>query len=286
MWYTTDSDSTKPKAGIWSFTDGLGSRLFLGTSGSYATGITNSALTVNWNGNIGIASTTPGYRLTVESSGGSAGYFNNPVFVGTPTSPSHAATKAYVDTAAGNLSELTVSGTSTLNGTTTVNGNWQLAGAALGNINMNGYNIVGINKLTVSTIDPVYEIAGKKYATYVSDTIGLKMEAYGKVLASPNGKGYSATLDFGRAAVGSDLWLFWHTVKEGKYMQDVVLTLSPEGTDARVWYDLRPEEKQIVIYANKSAKVSYHLVAPRHDAEAWPTILKKSEEKGVLLPLR
>jgi hypothetical protein len=46
-------------------------------------------------GNVGIATTTPGYNLTVVGTG----YFSQPVIVGTPTQASHAATKNYVDSA-------------------------------------------------------------------------------------------------------------------------------------------------------------------------------------------
>ncbi|MFH1193309.1 MAG: hypothetical protein V1656_03290, partial [Candidatus Jorgensenbacteria bacterium] len=44
-------------------------------------------------GNVGIATTTPAYGLTVVGTG----YFSSPVIVGTPTAASHAATKDYVD---------------------------------------------------------------------------------------------------------------------------------------------------------------------------------------------
>ncbi|MBI3098565.1 MAG: tail fiber domain-containing protein [Planctomycetes bacterium] len=64
MWSTSDNNATKPKAGIWSYGDGSGSRLYLGTSNNYATGITNSALTIDPSGNVSISGT-----LTVGGSG-------------------------------------------------------------------------------------------------------------------------------------------------------------------------------------------------------------------------
>jgi len=49
------------------------------------------------NGNVGIGTTSPGYKLDVQGTG----RFTNPVIVGTPTGDTHAATKSYVDSAAG-----------------------------------------------------------------------------------------------------------------------------------------------------------------------------------------
>ena len=64
-WYTTDNNATKPKAGIWSYGDGSGSKLFFGTSNSYVTGITNSAMTIDPSGNVGVNNTGPAYKLDV-----------------------------------------------------------------------------------------------------------------------------------------------------------------------------------------------------------------------------
>ena len=77
-------------------------------------------------------------------------------------------------------------------------------------------------------------------------------------------------------------------------MGDVIVNLTPEF-DGRAWYELRPEEKQIVIYGAQGGStsvggrtstplvVSYHLVAPRHDAKAWPTKLDDPRNKGTTL---
>lgn len=242
---------------------------------------------INSSGYIGIASSSPGYTLTVVGTG----YISQPLFVGTPTNPSHAATKSYVDTlfTDGSFTTLTVSATTTLNGTTTINGNWNLAGAAIGNLNMNGNNIVGVNKLTVATIDPVYEIAGKKYSTYVSDTIGLKMEAYGKARLTKAGNTYRYALELSDAPRGSDLWLFWHTIDEGKDLEDISLSLTPEGGKASLWYKIEAQNKRVMIYGDAPVKFSYHLVAPRHDTKKWPTIMTPETDDGsagTILPLR
>lgn len=66
FWRTTDNNPTKPKAGVWMYNeDGPGSWLFFGTSNSYATGITNTAMTVDPSGNIGMGTTAPKAKLEV-----------------------------------------------------------------------------------------------------------------------------------------------------------------------------------------------------------------------------
>jgi hypothetical protein len=64
-WQTDNNNSTKPKAGIWMYQDGGGSRMNFGTSGSYSSGITNTAMTIGPTGFVGINDTTPGFHLDV-----------------------------------------------------------------------------------------------------------------------------------------------------------------------------------------------------------------------------
>ncbi|TSA45922.1 hypothetical protein D4R51_01050, partial [bacterium] len=177
-----------------------------------------------------------------------------------------------------------------------------------GNLNMGGNNISGVNKLYVTTIDPIYQIGGVKYATYVSNTIGQKEEVYGKaelrsgltrIATQKNADIYSYVIDFNKVSVGSDLWLFWQTIAEGKDMKDIVVNLTPQF-NGRAWYELRPAQKQIVIYGdsstsqieswkleigNFSPEVSYHLVAPRHDADEWLNQVD-TNEKGIPLNIK
>ncbi|MBI1888852.1 MAG: hypothetical protein HYS15_02880, partial [Candidatus Spechtbacteria bacterium] len=95
------------------------------------------------------------------------------------------------------------------------------------NLNMSGFNITGVNtltatKLTATTIDPVYEINGKKYATYVSDVAGgVKTEVTGTINVKCQSSNVKCqyVVDFDEQKVGSDLWLFWQT--SNKNINDV-----------------------------------------------------------------
>jgi hypothetical protein len=231
-------------------------------------------------GYVGLSTTTPSFTLDVVGTG----QFSQPVLVGTPVANGHAATKSYVD---GLFTNPTFLGTAlfdgiTVSGTSTLNGNISTNGAFVSNINMNGNNITGVNKLTVSTIDPVYTIGEQKYATYVSDSIGIKVVASGKGSASLSN---AYVIDFKNATKGSDEWLFWQTIREGNNMADVTVLLTPEGTNAALWYELKPTVGQVLIHSSKTTKFSYQLSAPRHDANEWGNTTN-TNEKGITLPLR
>lgn len=56
-----------PKAGIWAKMTGAGSLLFMGTSNNYASGITNSALIIDYSGNVLVNTTVPKTATGVAS---------------------------------------------------------------------------------------------------------------------------------------------------------------------------------------------------------------------------
>lgn len=72
VWNTTDNSNGKPKAGIFMQATPSGSYMLFGTSNNYGLGMTNIALTIRYDGNIGLGTTNPGYKLEVQG----AGYFN------------------------------------------------------------------------------------------------------------------------------------------------------------------------------------------------------------------
>ena len=66
LWSTDDDNATKPKAGIWVKTTGSGSQLEFGTSGTYGTGITNTALSIGTDGTVTVAGELDAASLDVS----------------------------------------------------------------------------------------------------------------------------------------------------------------------------------------------------------------------------
>jgi len=154
-----------------------------------------------------------------------------------------------------------------------------------GNLDLNGYDIENINKLTVTTIDPVYNINGRKYSTYVSDMVGgVKTEIFGKIeVKTPvAGGSYREALNLTQQPDGSDLWLFEKTADLGAKMENLVVILTPENSQkASAWYELNAENSQLVIYADRPGSVSYRLSAPRLDYREWSNSNYEEGVKGI-----
>lgn len=65
FWNTQNNNATRPKAGIYSKLTNSGSYMYFGTSNAFATGITNDAMVIKYDGNVGIGTTDPLYNLHV-----------------------------------------------------------------------------------------------------------------------------------------------------------------------------------------------------------------------------
>jgi hypothetical protein len=107
FWSTSNNNPTLPKAGIWTQDSSSGSYLNFGTSNAYGTGITNQSMVIDYNGDVGIGSTSPRSLLDV------AGTVYATTFNGSHT---------------GNGSGLTSIGTSSLSATGTANSTTYLRG--------------------------------------------------------------------------------------------------------------------------------------------------------------
>ena len=217
----------------------------------------------------------------------------------------------------------TVNGASTFNNQVTINGNLNMG---TNSISMSTTNsTITVNKLDVNVIDPIYSIGGANYATYGPDVIGLKTEVFGKATLAnvksqmPNAKSssnakcqngsdicnldfgikgadYQYVIDFSQVPIGSDLWLFWQTINEGKDMADIAVYLTPEF-NGRVWYEIEPTVRQIILFGEPSVPntehyaqnaqyfISYHFVAPRFDADKWSNTAD-AQKAGMTPPLK
>jgi len=131
---------------------------------------------------------------------------------------------------------------------------------------------VQADKLTVNVIDPVFEIDGQKYATYVSDFAGgLRIETAGSVLVDGQ-----YVIDFNDLEEGSDVWLFWKA--SNKKIDDLVVNLTC-GFSGSAWYEKK--ENSLIIKTNQRGEVSYRLSLPRFDHLKWPNLIEDGTVKGI-----
>ncbi|MGB6839309.1 MAG: hypothetical protein WBE27_03525, partial [Microgenomates group bacterium] len=142
----------------------------------------------------------------------------------------------------------------------------------------------GTGKLDAGVIDPVYDVGGEKFSTYMAGMVGLKEETTGSVETSQYipGVGYKYTIDFKNQAKGSDLWLFSKTTDLSKHIKDLVVLLSPSG-NTRTWYEVDRNNYTLSIYTSRPTTVSYRLTAPRFDSELWTNQNLTPESVGYFL---
>lgn len=136
----------------------------------------------------------------------------------------------------------------------------------------------GVGKITCGTFDPVFNIDGEKYATYLPDFAGgVRVEASGSVeLIAGDGAGCSRVIDFKELEGSSDLWLFWQASSKDLSAVSVLLTPEFEG---KAWYSKK--DGKLTIYADHEGEVSYRLSAPRVDHEKWSNIAADGDVEGI-----
>ena len=140
----------------------------------------------------------------------------------------------------------------------------------------------GLGKINVGTIDPIFDINGTKYATYMIDfaggtqieTAGIlkiknKIERDGKKL-------FTGVIDLEESEEGSNIWLFWQA--SNKKIDDLIILLT-SNSDGKVWYE--KDSSRIIVFGEKIGEVSYRLSAPRIDNEKWQNLAEDQRLKGI-----
>ncbi len=155
-----------------------------------------------------------------------------------------------------------------------------------GNVTISGSGTMltvggGTGKVDMGTVDPVYNIDGTKYATYLSGMVGVKEETTGTLQTSEYiaGVGYRQVLDFKNLGVGSDLWLFSQAVGIKDHIGQMMVLLSPTD-NTRTWYQIDENNYTVSIYSDRPTKVSYRFSSPRFDAETWSNFNDSPDSTG------
>ncbi|MEX2411609.1 MAG: hypothetical protein WD607_09635, partial [Candidatus Paceibacterota bacterium] len=243
----------------------------------------NTKIAIQTNGNVGIGDTTPEQKLDVE--GLLTMNSNRIISLGSPIFGPDAATRDYVDQFAHwlangddiyniNVGDVGV-GTSTPQATLHVAG----SGRFDGNLNMNGFNISGVNKIDVGTIDPLYQINGEQYATYAPSIVGgVKEEYVGKAEFKLENNSYSYKINFSELEKGSDLWVWKQVVDYSDENVEVIAT--PKKYPVPVAYEVKEDSiiftaallPNIASEKPEVIEFSFRLVGARHDNQDHPTI--------------
>lgn len=170
-----------------------------------------------------------------------------------------------------------------------------------------GTDIVA-DKIDAGTVDPVYNIGGVRYATYVASVAGgVKEEYVSRAELVPisnfeiqNSKfefsepTYEYVIDFNNLEKGSDLWLFYQATDFGEDMQYLQVFVTP-GFDGRVWYEKDPMNKTVTIFGRPSCQMSdvrcqvssleasLRLTANRFDWREWTNRASGDGKHGFVL---
>ena len=149
----------------------------------------------------------------------------------------------------------------------------------------------GAGKITAGTFDPLFDIGGNKYATYLSGMSGVKEETTGVVYLNEavcrvEGKNgclkyiYKHAIDFDLVAEASDDWLFYEVTDFGENWSNLAVLVSPEG-QGQAWYEKDPANNQIIFYGSLPASISYRLTSPRFDWKKWSNISESGDAVGL-----
>lgn len=152
FWSTANDNPTMPKAGIYLQLDANDSKMIFGTSTDYPSGITNTSMVIDKNGNIGIGTTEPASQLHTTGSvtfGTLAGGGNQLIKVNNSGQVSALALGTSSDMVLGDGSNTAITSNAILNQNSTT----QTA-----NFRISGNGVFEDGKIGIGTTSPAYNL--------------------------------------------------------------------------------------------------------------------------------
>jgi len=236
------------------------------------------ASSTGWN--VGIGTTTPGAKLDVNGNlavRGAVSFTDATLYAGSGSR------YLMIDNSGGVFATTTAGGGGNyvLKGGDTMTGTLHFETSTGVAIDANQNNIIGVNKLSVVIIDPLYDIGGVKYSSYAPSMVGgIKEEYVGRGNIKDCGSEFcSWVLDFSQVSKGSDLWV-WRQIIDFR-PETIEVLMTAYGQPALLSYEIG--DNQIKFYSDRPTQFSYRLVGSRFDWRRWPTLAPDQSESTSLI---
>jgi len=236
------------------------------------------ASSTGWN--VGIGTTTPGAKLDVNGNlavRGAVSFTDATLYAGSGSR------YLMIDNSGGVFATTTAGGGGdyVLKGGDIMSGTLHFETSTGVAIDANQNNIIGVNKLSVVIIDPLYDIGGVKYSSYAPSIVGgIKEEYVGRGNIKNCGSEFcSWILDFSQVSKGSDLWVWRQIIDFRPETIEVIMTAY--GQPALLSYEIG--DNQIKFHSDRPTQFSYRLVGSRFDWRRWPTLAPDQSESTSLI---
>ncbi len=127
-------------------------------------------------------------------------------------------------------------------------------------------------KIDANYIDPVLQIDGKQYSTWMAENIGLRVDVVGEAKLE---NGYFA-IDLATQFEASDLWLFYHAVAE-----NTIIPFVTAQDEVNLMAKMKGSEFIVkAISGEQNAKFSYRLTGKRIDEANKPPEANNRRDKN------
>lgn len=138
------------------------------------------------------------------------------------------------------------------------------------NLDMNGYNIEGVNKIQRNSEDPTLKIEDKFYSTYTPDYNGQRCIYCGVITVE-------GMHEFDFSNEGDDAYVWYNSIL---FDDEISVLLTPKGEFCQFYYEIDKEHGNIKVYCDSESPVefSFQLTGYRIDKHIWPVVMEEMDK--------